>query len=57
MTSARGPRVAALVGLLSVIVPELGLAQRHVPLPAVNLGGSSFLDGAGGAAWPSPPPP
>lgn len=49
MTTAGAPRfVVAFVGVIAIIVPSVGVAQPHVPLPAVNLGGSSFLDGAGG---------
>lgn len=49
MTTAGAPRfIAAFAGLIAMIDPSIGVAQPHVPLPAVNLGGSSFLDGAGG---------
>lgn len=41
-------RTAAIAGALLVsTVPAIANAQ-HVPLPPVNLGGSSFVDGAGG---------
>jgi hypothetical protein len=41
-------RSAAIAGALLVsLLPATAYAQ-HVPLPPVNLGGSSFVDGAGG---------
>ena len=40
-------RLATFAGALLASLPAIANAQ-HVPLPPVNLGGSSFVDGAGG---------